>query len=31
MFPNTDTDTKVTFFRTTLDELDLYSLRFLCA
>ena len=26
MFPNTDTDTKVTFFRTTLDELDLYSL-----
>lgn len=26
MFPNTDTDTKVTYFRTSLDELDMYSL-----
>ena len=26
MFPNTDTDAKVTFFRTSLDELDMYSL-----
>lgn len=26
MFPNTDTDAKVTYFRTSLDVLDLYSL-----